>query len=272
MQNIIQRIKVFIGEKDKRKGLEDRFWSRTSRKIPSIDSFLTEANDELKASYRGQCAELFFSNKGEVINKWLHYFSIYDEVMTPYIGTGVRMLEIGVFRGGSLKLWRNFLGKDAIIFGVDVNPECAVHDSHHGKVRIGSQDDPKFLESVVAEMGGVDIVIDDGSHIASHQRISFDVLFPLLSEGGIYIIEDLHTSYWPSWEGGLRRRGTAIEFLKIKIDEMHKHYFEIGSNEEAKMTSIECIQFFDSIAVVRKRKQRPRCYTFVPSLENNGSN
>ena len=109
------------------------------------------------------------------------------------------MLEIGVFMGGSLALWRKFLGPDAVIFGIDINPSCIAFDGQFACVRIGSQDDPQFLRSIVAEMGGIDVVLDDGSHIASHQRASFDLLFPLLSDGGHYIVEDMHTAYWRSF-------------------------------------------------------------------------
>ena len=86
-----------------------------------------------------------------------------------------------------------------VIFGIDVDPKCAAFDGT-AVVRIGSQDDPKFLRDVAAEMKGIDVVLDDGSHVGRHQRASFDVLFPLLSDGGIYIIEDVCTSYWPHWE------------------------------------------------------------------------
>ena len=98
------------------------------------------------------------------------------------------MLEIGVAQGGSLALWRKFLGDEAVIFGIDIDPKCAAFDGSGGRVRIGSQDDPKFLRDVAAEMKGIDVVLDDGSHIGRHQRASFDVLFPLLSDGGIYIM------------------------------------------------------------------------------------
>ena len=88
-------------------------------------------------------------------------------------------------------------------------------------------------------MGGLDVVLDDGSHHASDQRASFNFLFPLLSDGGAYVIADLHTAYWPKSEGGLRRPGTAIEFLKQKIDVMHQHYYRKGLNTSAAMPDIE---------------------------------
>ncbi len=84
------------------------------------------------------------------------------------------MLEIGVSKGGSLALWRKALGDRATIFGIDIDPKCAEFDGKFAKVRIGSQADASFLKSVVDEMGGVDLVLDDGSHVASHQRASFE--------------------------------------------------------------------------------------------------
>jgi hypothetical protein len=105
-----------------------------------------------------------------------------------------------------------------------MNPACAAVDDPDLEVRIGSQDDRRFLERVVGEMGGVDIVLDDGSHLAKHQRKSFEVLFPLVSEGGLYAVEDLCTSYWPDYGGGYRRPGTFIEAAKDIIDDMHSWY------------------------------------------------
>ena len=168
------------------------------------------------------------------------------------------MLEIGVHKGGSLDMWRKLLGSEATIFGIDIDPACAKFDGQSANVRIGSQADPDFLRRVVKEMGGVDVVLDDGSHIASHQRASFEALFPFLSEGGLYIIEDMQTAYLGHFEGGLRRKGTAIEFLKDKIDAMHRQYVVAGQNTSEAIPEIESIQFFDAIAAVRKRRQAPR--------------
>lgn len=244
--------------------------NRRMRGFPGLDSFYRSPDKQMEVDYQGRTAELFFSNRDETVHKWLHYLPVYDRLLLPYVGKSFRMLEIGVSRGGSLRLWRKLLGERAVIFGIDINPDCAAFDGKSGKVRIGSQDDPEFLRSVVAEMGGVDFVLDDGSHIASHQRASFDILFPLLAEGGTYVIEDLQTAYWPDWEGGLRRRGTAIEFLKDKIDEMHQHYQRGGVNSQERIPEIGSIEFIDSIAIITKRRQRPRYHVMVPEPERSG--
>jgi hypothetical protein len=197
----------------------------------------------------------------------VHYCQIYDRLLDRFTegfvaedGTRrpLRFLEIGVFHGGSLELWRKFFGPDAVLYGIDIEPRCAGVARDDVQVRIGSQDDPAFLSSVVREMGGVDVVLDDGSHIASHQKASFDVLFPLLSPGGLYLVEDTHTSYWASYGGGLRRPGTFIETAKSMVDGLHKWYYRapVGHRANVARTDIVSIQFFDSIVAIEKGTRR----------------
>jgi len=199
--------------------------------------------------------QLFFAHDGLQIMKWKKYLSVYNRHLARYRNKPVRILEIGVFKGGSLDLWRKYFGPAATIFGVDIDPQCAAFSGRSGQIRIGSQDDPVFLQTTVSEMGGVDVVIDDGSHRARHQRASFDALFPLLSDGGTYICEDLHTAYWPTFSGGYHRRGTFIEYAKQIIDDMHSDFHvkkPIVSNANR---SIDSINFYNSIVVIEKKQQ-----------------
>ena len=89
---------------------------------------------------------------------------------------------------------RKYFGNSATIFGIDIDLGCLKFNGVDGEVRSGSQSDPAFLRSVVAEMGGVDIVLGDGSHVQSDIRDSFHTLYPLLNEDGLYMLEDLHTA------------------------------------------------------------------------------
>jgi hypothetical protein len=99
--------------------------------------------------------------------------------------------------------------------------------------------------------------LDDGSHIASHQRASFDVLFKATKEDGLYLIEDLHTSYWASWDGGYRRRRTAVHFVKQLIDDIHVWYHKRPSSV-ADEHSVGAVHLYDSIVVIEKEKrERP---------------
>ncbi|HEX8241599.1 MAG TPA: class I SAM-dependent methyltransferase [Allosphingosinicella sp.] len=210
----------------------------------------------------GELARLFFAHEGRQVHKWTHYFQHYERHFAPYRGTPVKMLEIGVFRGGSLELWRKYFGPEAVLYGVDIEPGCADLVSPPNQVRIGSQDDPAFLRSVVAEMGGLDIVLDDGSHIGRHQTASFAALFPLLRDGGLYVIEDLHSSYWPgALEGGYRRPGTAIELVKTLIDDMHARFHRKGVRSAGQIVGIH---IYDSIVFIEKGPAATAGHVGVP--------
>lgn len=210
-------------------------------------------------------AEIAYSGRCRRVHKWTHYFGIYERYLGEYRRTAFKMLEIGVSGGGSLDMWREYFGPEATIYGVDINPECARLDTPHTPVRVGSQANPEFLRKVVEEMGGLDIALDDGSHRASHQRKSFEVLFPLLNDGGLYIIEDTHTSYWLRFGGGFRRRGTAIEFAKQIVDDMHGWYHRRRTKTRAQH-EVGSVTFHDSMIVIEKRRrERPSHVITTPS-------
>lgn len=198
---------------------------------------------------RGELGRIFAANTGRIVHKWLHYLPIYERHLATRRGTEFRMLEIGVYKGGSLQMWREYFGARAIICGVDIDPDCAAYADAPNRVMIGSQDDAAFLDVVVGSMGGVDVVLDDGSHIGRHQIASFNALWPRLPAGGLYIIEDTHTAYWPGHcEGGYRRPGTAVEFVKTLIDDMHHWYHGRGGRDD-----VGAVHVYDSIVVIEKR-------------------
>lgn len=210
----------------------------------------------LLANATGDIELLFFSHKGRLIHKWVHYLPIYERHFAPFRGKPVKILEIGVSKGGSLELWRKYFGPDAIIFGIDVDPGCATVADPPTQVRIGSQADEGFLESVIAEMGRPDIIVDDGSHVAKHQLASFRALFPLLKDGGLYMIEDTHTAYWRPFGGGFGRKGTAIDLAKLIIDDMHAWYHDRKPVTPGK-TEVEALHIYDSVIALEKGKRAP---------------
>lgn len=204
----------------------------------------------------GDVERAFFGHDGRVVHKWHHYLPLYDRYFAPYRNSGkpVRMLEIGVSQGGSLEMWRKYFGPEAVLFGIDIDPQCAAFDGEGGnRIRIGSQDDPAFLRGVVDEMGGVDIVLDDGSHVAAHMLASFDVLFPLLSDGGLYAAEDLHAAYWKNFGGGYHSGGTFISLCKALIDDIHHWYHPNGERIAAARGHVAGIHVHDSIAFIEKQ-------------------
>jgi hypothetical protein len=206
-----------------------------------------------------EVSRLFYGNTGALVHKWNNYLPVYARHFEPFRARGgVNILEIGVYRGGSLSLWRRYFGETATITGIDIDPDCRKYDGDAGAVRIGSQDDADFLRRVVAERGRPDIVIDDGSHVARHLRASFEALFPLLNSGGLYVAEDLHTSYWRSFGGGLRRRGSFFEHVKRLIDDMHSWYHPGAGLYRDQEMGVMAIHIYDSIVVIEKGvKERP---------------
>lgn len=206
----------------------------------------------LAAEAKTDLERIIYNHKGRIVHKWLQYPAVYEREFAQYRGTDVNFLEIGIFKGGSLELWREYFGGDAKIAGLDINPDCAGYVDAPNRAFIGSQADPAFLRSVIDEISAPDIILDDGSHIADHQMVTFQTLFPLLKTGGLYAIEDLHTAYWPGfYKGGYKRSGTAIELAKTLVDDMHAWYHTNGC-KLADKSAIASVRFYDSIVVIEK--------------------
>jgi len=192
----------------------------------------------------------FIENNKNILHKWYHYFEIYDRHFSKYRGKSINILEIGVFGGGSLQMWKTYFGKDAKIFGIDINPECKSLEEDNVKIFIGSQEDKEFLKTVASEIGIIDILIDDGGHTMKQQIITFESLYNHISENGTYLCEDLHTSYWPSYGGGLENKSSFIEYSKKMIDHLNGWYHN-GKNDITKNTY--SMHYYDSILVMEKR-------------------
>jgi hypothetical protein len=121
-------------------------------------------------------------------------------------------------------MWKRFLGPYALIIGIDIDPNCKTLEEEQIKIEIGSQSDEKFLRKILTAYGPVDVVIDDGSHMMTDILTSFKTLFSSIMPDGVYIVEDLHTAYWPEYGGGLQNPNSFIEFSKTIIDAMHGSY------------------------------------------------
>jgi hypothetical protein len=158
-------------------------------------------------------------------HKWTHYFEIYEAIFGPRRTEPLRILEIGIWHGASLKLWRKYFEHPkTIIVGMDVLPECRQFDDPAAGVhiRIGSQADPAFLKKLVEEFGQFDLIIDDGSHFSSHIITSFNHLYADgLKDNGIYFVEDLHANYWHPWRDSKK---SFLDVCKDLLEEMHAHY------------------------------------------------
>lgn len=204
----------------------------------------------------------FLTNDARVVWKWKHYFPIYERFFRDFVYKSVTFLEIGVASGGSLQMWKRYLGPHATIIGIDILPECKSYEEDQIAVRIGSQQDTKFLQTVIEEFGAPDIVLDDGSHHMRDMLTSFEFLYPKLAKNGIYMVEDLHTCYWEEYEGGYRRAGTFIERCKDLLDELNAEHSRNQLPPTGFTATTLGMHFYDSVAVFERgthtRKWAPK--------------
>ncbi|MFE0021516.1 class I SAM-dependent methyltransferase [Amycolatopsis sp. NPDC059021] len=190
------------------------------------------------------------------------YTPQYGRHFEAYRDRRVKILEIGVggynvptAGGESLRMWKNYFRR-GLVYGIDFFDKTALAEP---RIRVfrGDQSDPVFLAGVLDEIGTPDIVIDDGSHLCDHVLAAFRVLFPRLATGGLYVIEDLQSSYWPGWNGGrtgLDDPGTTTGFLKGLLDGLHhaEHADPPGRVKADTDDSVTGMHVYHNIAFLEK--------------------
>jgi hypothetical protein len=129
---------------------------------------------------------------GQGLWKWRHYFPIYERFFSRFVGQPVRVMEIGVYSGGSLRMWRDYFGPRSTIIGVDIEPACRAYESDGIQIVIGDQGDPRFWSEILGKLAPLDIVIDDGGHQHEQQIATLEAVLPHLRPGGVYLCEDIH--------------------------------------------------------------------------------
>ena len=191
-------------------------------------------------------------------DKWgAHFYtSHYQAYFRKLKYKKIKLLEIGVggyhhphIGGSSLRMWKRYFpfGK---IYALDIYDKSFVQEN---RIRIfqGSQVDEEVLENMMAEIGEPDIIIDDGSHINEHVIQTFQLLFPKLKDGGIYVIEDTQTSYWPGYGGSsedLRHPGTMMNFFKNLTDGLNHQEFILPHYTPSYFDkNIRSIQFYHNL-------------------------
>jgi Methyltransferase domain len=195
----------------------------------------------------------------KVLLKMDHYLDVYDHLLADWQGRDISFLEIGVYKGGSLRMWREFFAPTARMTFLDIDPACKALELPGTEIRIGDQADAGFLAATARDRGPFHLIVDDGGHRMHQQITSFQALWPHLADRGLYIVEDTHTSYWPGFGGGHRAAGSFIEFAKDLIDKMHSWYTEddTGFPLHPLAAEIGAIRFFDSMVVVEKQMKPP---------------
>ncbi|HXN38721.1 MAG TPA: class I SAM-dependent methyltransferase [Solirubrobacteraceae bacterium] len=167
---------------------------------------------------------------GPGIWKWRHYFEIYHRHLARFRNLDTHIVEVGVFSGGSLEMWRDYLGPACHVYGVDIEPACTKYDRPGIKVFIGDQADPRFWREFLAAVGRIDVVVDDGGHLTRQQVTTFEAVFGALSPGGVYICEDVHGTangfhhYICGLSRNLNAWGAPTELQRM-LDSIHMYPF-----------------------------------------------
>lgn len=200
--------------------------------------------------------DIFDNDTDRSLTKWSHYFEIYERYFHRFVGTPVKVLEIGVEGGGSLQMWKKYFGEQSTIVGIDIDPSCK-YDEEQIFVEIGDQTDFDFLNSVIEKYGTFDIIIDDGSHHQLHILKSFSFLYSKMNNNGIYLVEDTHTSYWKDYGGGIT---SPFNFVSIASNFIHdtnlQHIRELYTNH---IPDLKSISFYNSMVIFEKELYNEKC-------------
>lgn len=183
----------------------------------------------------------------------------------------ISMLEIGVYKGESIKLWSKYFSK-AKIYGLD---NKVGYKFDKGEVFKGDQSDTNVLNTITKKIGNkVNFIIDDGSHKPEHQIVTFNYLFPnLLKQEGIYIIEDIETSYWKNGvchgypiKCGYKHHNNVVEVFKNVIDTLNSEFINKSAIEYPKQIPLKVIKQISLVSfqynsiIIKKKSKNDKYY------------
>lgn len=206
---------------------------------------------------------------GKVSDKWASYLRYYDQLFAPMREQSIRLFEIGVQNGGSLETWSHYFNNASLIIGCDIDPKCAELSYVDPRINIvvGDANSAATYQKIMGIADQFDIVIDDGSHKSMDIISSFINYFPLLSPGGLYVVEDACCLFMDEFGGGLLNDFGAYAFFKrltdvvnfqfwngsISINSYMRTFFNLSSTPIFILDGwIESIEFRNSIIVIKK--------------------
>lgn len=148
-----------------------------------------------------EIANEFKTDKGTMFGECHSFTEFYNQYFEQYKGKQINILEIGVLDGSSLKMYEKYFDNNCKIWGLDIEDKSYLNTENIHTVRIdqGSINDLQSFKDSIGDMK-FDIILDDGSHIPQHQQLTLYYFSDILTENGIYILEDLHTFVWDEME------------------------------------------------------------------------
>lgn len=215
-------------------------------------------------------ADLYKEHDGKVSDKWELYLREYDRLFAPYRDKPISMLEIGIQNGGSLEIWSKYFEKAECYVGCDINEDCKLLEYADPRISVvvGDATTSETKNRILGISRDFDLIIEDGSHTSRDIIKAFARYFPVVREGGIFVAEDLHCSYWNDFQGGLYDPYSSISFFKALADVVNYEHWGVEADVEKVvigfaqkygayinadiLKTIHSIEFLNSVVVVRK--------------------
>jgi len=189
--------------------------------------------------------------EGPGLWKWLHYFDIYHRHFQKFVGREVHVLEVGIYSGGSLGMWREYFGPGCHIYGMDIEPACTAYKSKGIDVFIGDQTDRNFWKRFRETVPKIDILIDDGGHAPEQQRITLEEMLPHIQPGGVYLCEDI---------GGTANNFAAfISGLAsdLNVYQRTAEVFDAPATPSGLQASVRSITQYPFVTAIEKHEHHP---------------
>jgi len=197
-----------------------------------------------------------------LVDKWEPYFEAYHRHFSKFRGKPVTFVEVGVQSGGSALMWRWYFGEHFRYIGVDINPNVKKFESDWATIVIGDQSSETFWEEFKTKFPEkVDIFLDDGGHTMEQQIVTISSMYTHVKHGGVYVCEDLATSYevefggTPDFQMCPVKSGTAVGFAKSFVDLVNANFIDterldIASGQIAK--TLDSVHFYNQLFVLEK--------------------
>ena len=218
--------------------------------------------------------ELYKNHSGKVSDKWTIYLEQYDKKLKKYQNLPIKLLEIGVLNGGSLEIFSKYFSNAKLILGCDIDPKCKnlKYNKDENIILINGDVNDSKTKEIIIKHSKFDIILDDGSHNSDDVVKTFCNYFNHLKDGGLYIIEDLHCSYWREHKGGIFFPISSMNFLKKLIDIVNHEHWGVKKNKEwllrgflenykiniekLDLESINSIEFINSLCFIKKEASK----------------
>jgi len=188
-----------------------------------------------------------FLNSKKPSIKWKSYFEIYNNMFQKYKNKKITFVEVGIDRGGSLFIWKDFFSNDSRIIGIDTNPAAKKLEEHGFEIFIGDQSNESFWSDFYKKVGNIDILLDDGGHKNIEQIITLNSSLPYINNDGKIVIEDTHTSYIKKHYRN-PSMFSSMNFFNLIVDSINRRSPVVNNTKANIYTNkVHSVNFYESI-------------------------